>query len=605
MVKRYILFIVLSFLVFWLYAVFFPRRPPVKPARSETPPKEEVPSVAEEQKTPSEAAPKEEQVAVAPSFQKPKVTEDELRAEQKSILENGFCRVSFTKYGAAISEILLKTTETNKQVVIQGKEPVRIPSRAPTPAADDPAQQANESLRLNPLVVTSRDGEGLDLSSHPFELKEKSDTKIVYELNLDSRLKVTKSFELAKDNYLVTLDLVFQNLSDQTIPIEAHQVKTGTVFPLDPKGGYREIHFAALGAGRVQDLSAKPEKTKSKLFSFLRWASVSNKYFALVLSPQEKDKKLGNATIRVDKVIPEVAKCVKHSAEGKKQASDKDDEYFYSLGIGVEKFDLRPGDKTLHRYCYYAGPKEYNRLKRLSGTFAKNPQFDKVIRFGMFSFVGIPLLKILKASYSLIPNYGLAIIFLTILVKIILYPLDQKSYRSMKEMQKIQPLIAELRKKYKDDPRRAQVEQMKLFKEHKVNPLGGCLPLLLQMPVLFAMFQMIRTAVELRKAPFVLWIKDLSEADAMLDFGVEIPFIGHSLNILPLFLIFAFVLQNKVSKVGTSAASARDPQQKFMGHFMTIFFGILFYNMPSGLNLYFAVSTILRAVQQYFVQKRG
>ncbi len=604
MVKRYILFIALSFLAFWLYAVLFPPSPRVKPKAPETATEKAEPPAGEPEKAPPEQPTKEEQATSAPAFQKPKVTEEELNAEEKAVLENSFCRISFTKYGAAISEILLHTTETNKEVVIQGKDPVRIPSSPPNPAVEDLAERVSESLRLNPLVITSRNGEGLDLSAHPFELKEKTETKLVYELSLDSRLKVTKSFELAKDDYLVTLDVSFQNLSEQAIPIDTHQVKVGTVLPLDPKTGYREITFAALGAGRVQGLSAKPAKTVSKLFSFLRWASAGNKYFALILSPQEKDKKIGNATIRVDKVIPEVARTVKPSPQGKNKSSDRNEEYFYSLGIGVQKFDLRPGEKIVHRYCFYAGPKEYDRLRRLSRTLPKDPEFDKVMHLGWFGFIGVPLLKILKISYKVIPNYGLAIIFLTILVKVILYPLDQKSYRSMKEMQKIQPLIAELRKKYKDDPRRAQVEQMKLFKEHKVNPLGGCLPLLLQMPVLFAMFQMIRTAVELRKAPFLLWIKDLSEADGVLDFGVEIPLIGHSLNILPLVLIFAFVLQNKVSKVGTAAA-AQDPQQKMMGHFMTVFFGILFYNMPSGLNLYFAVSTILRAVQQYFVQKRG
>jgi YidC/Oxa1 family membrane protein insertase len=223
--------------------------------------------------------------------------------------------------------------------------------------------------------------------------------------------------------------------------------------------------------------------------------------------------------------------------------------------------------------------------------------------FGGFTFIAVPLLKVLKFSYKMIPNYGVAIIVLTVLIKIILYPLDQKSYRSMKEMQKLQPLVAELRKKHKDDPRQAQIEQMKLFKEHKVNPLGGCLPMLLQMPVLIAMFSMIRTAIELRKAPFILWIKDLSAPDAVLNWGVQIPILGNTLNILPLLLVATFMLQTKISKAGTPSAQ-QDPQQKVMGHFMTVFFGIIFYNMPSGLNLYFAVSTVLRAIQQYFVQKQ-
>ncbi len=593
MLKRYILFVVLSFLVFWGYSVFhqtfYPPRPQVKPAAKEEE-KSETPSTPEEVKAPAEKSPETPEVKPAPPVEKPVVT-DEMREKEKKVwLENGYCRMTFTRYGAAVDEILLYTTETNKEVVVRGKQPVRIPGGT----VDDEG--------VNPLVVTSREKEGLDLSTYPFDLKKETDRKLAGELTLNGGLKVTKSFELADKGYLLTMDLVFENQSEQAMDVPAYQVKVGAAFPVERKAGYKEMNFLALGAGKVQKLLTNPKKSESKSLSFLRWASVANKYFALILSPEPRNEKLGNAAVRVTKVIPEIAELPKRG--GSSKSSSKDEEHFFSLGIGAEGFDLKPGKKVLQRFSFYAGPKEYDRLKRLSKGLAGDRQLEKVMSFGVFGFVGIPLLKVLNWSYKVVPNYGLAIIFLTILVKIILYPLDQKSYKSMKEMQKLQPLIAELRKKYKDDPRQAQVEQMKLFKEHKVNPLGGCLPMLLQMPVLIAMFGMIRSAVELRRAPFALWIKDLSEADAVLDFGVEIPVIGHSLNILPLILVATFLLQNKISKAGSSATQ-QDPQQKMMGHFMTVFFGIIFYNMPSGLNLYFAVSTVLRAIQQYFVQKKG
>jgi YidC/Oxa1 family membrane protein insertase len=468
-------------------------------------------------------------------------------------------------------------------VVIHGEKPVRIPGKT-------------LKEEWNPLAITSSKGKGLDLSSHSFALKEGTLRKAVYELTLDGGLTVTKSFELAKYDYVVTLDVTFQNASAKLLHVGDHQVRVGTVLPLDLKAGYRNISFMALGAGKVQKFSPKPDKERSKLFSFLRWASAGNKYFALILSPKQGKGKY--------EVVPQVPKTSGAAVFPGKASSKNERDYCYSLGVAVEGFDLEPGDTIVHRYSFYAGPKEYDRLKRLSRSFTGDPQFEKVMRFGWFGFVGVPLLKVLKGCYGLIPNYGLAIIVLTVLIKIILYPLDQKSYKSMKEMQKVQPLIAELKKKYKDDPRQAQVEQMKLFKEHKVNPLGGCLPMLLQMPVLFAMFQMIRSAVELRGAPFVLWIKDLSQPDAILDFGVEIPIIGHTLNILPLLLVLSFVAQTKISKLGTTAAQ-QDPQQKMMGHMMTVIFGIIFYNLPSGLTLYFAISTVLRSVQQYYVQKRA
>jgi YidC/Oxa1 family membrane protein insertase len=470
-------------------------------------------------------------------------------------------------------------------VVIQGEEAVEIPRKA---VPDE---------GLNPLVITSSGGEGLDLSTHSFERKEESQRKAVYELALETGLTVTKSFELAKDDYLVTMEVVFENVSDKPLRVANHEIKVGTVFPQDARAGYRDIQFTVLGAGKAQKLKTNPKKTESESFDFVRWASAGNKYFALILSPERRKNKY--------KVIPEVGELAKEAGPAKKSSSKTEDSYFYSLGIGLEGFTLQPKVKIVHRYSFYAGPKEYDRLKRLSRKFSDDRQFEKVMRFGWFSFVGVPLLKVLKASYKVIPNYGLAIIFLTILIKVVLYPLDQKSYKSMKEMQKVQPLMAEIKKKYKDDPRRAQVEQMKLFKEHKVNPLGGCLPMLFQMPVLIAMFQMLRSAVELWRAPFVLWIKDLSQPDAVVDFHVELPLFGHfTLNILPLLLIGTFVLQTKVSKMGGSP-SQQDPQQKAMGHMMTVVFGIIFYNMPSGLTLYFTVSTLLRLVQQYYVQKKG
>ena len=606
MLKRYMLFFVLSFLVVWAFALvrqryFAPPATPKPPSKekeieSETPPESPSDPEKEEQLTAPEKPSEQPEPQPVPPVGIPSVTPEQRQQEQEIWLENDFCRVTFTKYGAAIREISLHTNHTNKEVVIQGDEPVELPGR-------------RLKGRLNPLVITSR-GENrseadkfFDLSDHTFELTEKTDRMLVYELRLEGRFKVTKTFELPVAGYLLTMDVAFENLSEQTLEVPTHQVKVGTLFPAGEKGSYRNIKLLALGEGRVQSFSPKPGKGESRTVPYIRWAAACNEYFALILSPEPEDRKLGHTKVPVDRVIPEVEKASAGLLRPPTADSKKDDEHYFSLGVGVREFDLKVGARIVHRYSFYAGPKEYDRLQRLSREFPDDRQYQKVMSFGGFTFIAVPLLKVLKFSYKIIPNYGLAIIVLTVLIKIILYPLDQKSYRSMKEMQKLQPLIAELRKKYKDDPRQAQVEQMKLFKEHKVNPLGGCLPMLLQMPVLIAMFSMIRTAIELRKAPFVLWIKDLSAPDAVLNWGVHIPILGNTLNILPLLLVATFMLQTKISKAGTSSGQ-QDPQQKVMGHFMTVFFGIIFYNMPSGLNLYFAVSTVLRAIQQYFVQKK-
>ena len=258
MLKRYILFIVLSFAAFWLYAILFPPQPPVKGPPEEAPEKETVsPGTPEEEKVDSEeTADSEEPAEVqetreSPKLEKPKVTAEQREKEEKTWLENAYCRMRLTKFGAAIGEIVLHTTETNKAVVIQGKKPVRIPQRA----VDE---------EQNPLAITSVEGEGLDLSTHSFELKEKSDRNAVYELGLDGGLKVTKSFELAKDDYFLTLEVAFENTSESAIRVEKSQVKVGTVFALDARAKYRNIGFVALGAEKVRKLSARPKKAQSE-----------------------------------------------------------------------------------------------------------------------------------------------------------------------------------------------------------------------------------------------------------------------------------------------------------------------------------------------------
>ena len=160
--------------------------------------------------------------------------------------------------------------------------------------------------------------------------------------------------------------------------------------------------------------------------------------------------------------------------------------------------------------------------------------------------------------------------------------------------------LAELKEKFKDDPRKVQQETMKLYKEHKVNPFGGCLPMLLQMPVLFAMFHTLQKAVQLWGAPFTLWITDLSQPDSLIMFGQKF-LIFDRLNILPIFMLVSFYLQQKIM----SKSQSQDPQQKMMGTMMLVVFGYIFYNMPAGLNLYFTISTLLRTLQQYLVQKHN
>jgi YidC/Oxa1 family membrane protein insertase len=223
------------------------------------------------------------------------------------------------------------------------------------------------------------------------------------------------------------------------------------------------------------------------------------------------------------------------------------------------------------------------------------PGFGQILNFGFFDLFAKPLVVALLWFNDYVQNYGLAIILLTIVVRVGLFPLNQKSYRSMKEMQALQPLVTELREKHKKNPQEMNKKMMELYRAHKVNPMGGCLPIAFQMPVFIALFQALKYAVELRGAHF-LWIVDLSEPDRL--FTLTVP-INLSVNLLPLLVIVAMLVQQKM----TPMAGAQSEGQQKMMQYMPVIFGFLFYSMPSGLTVYFLVSTVLGLVQQYFVQK--
>ena len=202
----------------------------------------------------------------------------------------------------------------------------------------------------------------------------------------------------------------------------------------------------------------------------------------------------------------------------------------------------------------------------------------------------------LQFFLSFIPNYGIVIIIFSILVKVILYPLTKKSYSSMKDMQKIQPLMAEIREKYKDEPQRMNSEMMKLYKEHGVNPVGGCLPMILQMPLLIALFIVFRSTIQLRGAMFIPgWITDLSQPDTLFMLPFSLPMYGDQFNLLPILMALTMIFQSKMTM--------QDPKQKMMVYVMPIFMLVIFNRFPSGLNLYYTLFNLLTIIQQKYISK--
>jgi len=211
-------------------------------------------------------------------------------------------------------------------------------------------------------------------------------------------------------------------------------------------------------------------------------------------------------------------------------------------------------------------------------------KLDKSINLGWFGIIAKPLLIILKFFYSFTRNYGVAIILLTFLIKIIFHPLSIKSFKSMKEMQRLQPMIKEIKEKYKNDKERMNKEVMELYKRYRVNPLGGCLPMLIQFPVFIALYNALLNSIELRHTPFILWIKDLSAKDPYY--------------VTPIIMGVTMLIQQRMTP------HTGDPTQEKIMYIMPIVFTIMFLNFPSGLVLYWLVNNILSIGQQYFINKK-
>jgi len=241
----------------------------------------------------------------------------------------------------------------------------------------------------------------------------------------------------------------------------------------------------------------------------------------------------------------------------------------------------------------YLGPLEYDKIKSI------NRELERVMNFGwgFIRPISKGVLFILKKLHEFIPNYGYVLILFSFAVKLLVYPLTKKSYQSTAAMQKLQPEITALRDKLGNNPQKLNQATMKLYKERGVNPLGGCFPMLLQMPLLFALFQVFRTTIELRAEPFVWWIKDLSVPDAVFTLPFSIPLYGSHVAILPILMVVSMFVQQRMM----SGGAVQQPQQKTMMYFMTGFFFLIFNGFPSGLNLYYTLFNVLTIAQQKLI----
>jgi len=250
---------------------------------------------------------------------------------------------------------------------------------------------------------------------------------------------------------------------------------------------------------------------------------------------------------------------------------------------------LQSGGEKEYKYQIYYGPKKLEMLDSIGHNLGK------AVNFGWFDVIAKPTLWLLNKFYSVVNNYGVAIILVTVLFKTVFWPITQKGMKSMKNMQKLQPKMAKIKEKYKSDPTKMNQEVMAMYKTYKVNPLGGCLPMVLQIPVFFALYKVLLQSIELRHAPFMLWISDLAAPDRLW-IGIDIPYLG-GLPVLTLLMGASMFLQQKMSP------STADPTQAKIMMFLPVVFTFMFLNFASGLVLYWFINNLLSILQQVLINR--
>jgi YidC/Oxa1 family membrane protein insertase len=402
-------------------------------------------------------------------------------------------------------------------------------------------------------------------------------------------LEIAKVYTLSKqaglkDEYQLRLAITFKNNGSSSFETPGFFVSTGAAEPIHRTDRifatqfdwYRDGKFNSIAVnyfdpGKLLGLfqTSGPRDVYSATADKILWAAVSNQYFATILAPRGIDGTQVWAipvNLPIDDGQPPV-RAIQGAME-------------------IPAFTLASGETKTLSFDIYAGPKEFNRLARLP-----NDQAD-IMNFGWAKWVSEILLTVMNTLHVWVKSYALAIIIMTIIIRSLLWPLQNAATKSMRKMAKLSPIMNELREKYKDDPQRMNQETMKLYKEYGVNPFGGCLPMLVQIPIFFGFYGMLDKAIELRNSSF-LWVHDLSQPDTVFHIG------GIPINILPLVMAATQLWQMSITpKTG-------DPAQQRMFLFMPLIFLFICYNYASGLALYWTVQNLFFVTQMYLTKNQA
>lgn len=407
----------------------------------------------------------------------------------------------------------------------------------------------------------------------------------------------------AKNDFGFNHSLEFENLGEQPLTVTSFEmVAAAGIIPDDPDTRFRPLRAVSGNCpkpGKINrerdDLSKLKDNNEfSHNERNIAWVGNTNRFFASLLISANYDKSI---SARFRALTPEknLAEKLPPEADGHLVKLFAEHKFQTESSLISEGFILGPRSMLERKYSYYGGPLDDG----ISGKFS--PFLDNIVDYSwdFLKPISVLLLWILQMFAHIVHNYGIAIILLTVVVKAVLHPLTRKSLKSQKAMQKIQPLLKEIKEKYRKDPQKQQMETMRVFKENGVNPVGGCLPMLLQMPIFFALYGCFAYCFDIRQQPFVKgWIDDLSHPDTIYTF-TNVPLFG-DLAVNPLPLIYLVLQFFQMGMMPKSTDPQMQSQQKMM-RIMPLVFVFIFYSMPAGLVLYFAVQSLLTLGEHFLL----
>ena len=450
--------------------------------------------------------------------------------------------LNVTNIGGSISRILVKDSKRKSDIALVTKA-------------------------IRSAGILSIDGKGIlsGMSSQPFQIHKDTQT-----FSLENNvLKLEKHVSFLKDKYGLDAIIKITNKTAENQDL-SFDVTTGYNISKNELYETRYIELAVYYKdGTLTKLTGNKLLNYNRLYkNDIDWIAFKNKYYTIIAKPDFASKGVFTKNIAGEP----------------------------AMGFIVEDDKIIAGETKAYKINFYIGPMEIKELEKIDFSFTK------ALNFGFLTSISLILLGILQFFYSFLHNYGVSILLLTICINLFLYPLTFKSLKSMQKLQELQPLMEKIRLENKDNPAKLNKEIMELYRRYKVNPMGGCLPMILQMPVFIALYNALSRSVDLKNAPF-LWIKDLSMPDAFFHLSFNMPLLGNAINLLPILMIGAMMLQQKISQSTTGASQSE--QQKLIANIMPVMFGFIFYSLPSGLVLYWLTSTLVTGAMQFFMFKKA